>query len=115
MVKTMLKEIATATVKRSPKKDKVDLYLSRLIYLFENKLSEEEKVFVARTILESIHYKVSIEDPERIATIYASRTKRISSIIVMVFLGITFIIGILGLSPYLNALFSMVAKITDLL
>lgn len=115
MVKQTLHEISKETARRVGEKDNLDKYINHLLKIYENKLNEEERKLVLKVILESLYYKAALEDPKRIANIFASRTRNFVIGTLWVSLCIIVITAFLGLSPVVNKLTEVVIKLGEIL
>jgi len=67
-IKEMFKEISSETIKYMNSKDSERKYIRRLLNIFKTQLNEEEQIFIVKTILEFIHYKNIVTDPDTIIT-----------------------------------------------
>lgn len=65
-IKNTLKEIAKQSVEYGNTNDPSRRYYLRMLRVFKTHLSEDEQVFLMKTLMESIHYKHIVTDPDNV-------------------------------------------------
>lgn len=88
-IKETLDEISKESIKNSNSPDKEHRYLRRMLKLFKENLTEEEQLYLFKVILEQIHYRSIISDPDNILQIHNIKLKTITYVF---FLSIVFVI-----------------------
>ena len=76
-IKETLSEIAKESVKLHNEPDQQLKYLRRVVGVYHSHLSEEEKVFVVKYMLELLHYRNLSIDPDNMLTISNIRIRTI--------------------------------------
>ena len=82
-IKDALKEITEQNVKYMNTPDKERKYLVRLLGVFKNTLTEQEQIFIFKIILEQIHYRNIITDPDNIVQIHNIKLKTITYVFLL--------------------------------
>lgn len=82
-IKTTFSEIARESVKFHNDPQRHTKYLRRITRVYQDHLSEEEKVFVMSTLMELLHYRNLSVDPDNMLTINNIRLRTLF----MVFIG----------------------------
>jgi len=82
-IKKTLNEISAQTVKYMNSPDKERKYLLRLFKIFKTTLTEEEQIFVFKIILEQIHFRNIISDPDNIIQIHNVKLKTITYVFLL--------------------------------
>lgn len=86
-IKEMFKEISSETIKYMNSKDSERKYIRRLLNIFKTQLNEEEQIFIVKTILEFIHYKNVVTDPDTIITAANIKLRTYFFIFVLIIIG----------------------------
>ena len=82
-IKETFKEINEQNVKYMNTPDKERKYLVRLLGVFKNTLTEQEQIFIFKIILEQIHYRNIITDPDNIVQIHNIKLKTITYVFLL--------------------------------
>ncbi len=83
-IKDTLKEISAQAVAYGNEKDAERKYYKRMAYVFANVLTEDERIFLTKHILTSLHYRSVVIDPETLMTISNMKIRTIFSTLLMV-------------------------------
>lgn len=86
-IKETLSEIAKESVKLHNEPDQQLKYLRRVMGIYHSHLSEEEKVFVVKYMLELLHYRNLSIDPDNMLTISNIRIRTIFFVFVCSVMG----------------------------
>lgn len=114
-IKDTFKEITEQNIKYMNTPDKERKYLKRLLDVFKNSLTEEEQLFLFKIILEQIHYRNIITDPDNIVQIHNIKLKTISYVFFLTVV-IIFLVAILfKVNDGLNEVVSMLDNVLKLL
>ena len=65
-IKEMLKEIAKQSVAYGNSNDKSRRYYRRLLRVFKQQLTEDEQIYIVKSLMESLHYKHLVTDPDNV-------------------------------------------------
>lgn len=76
-IKETLSEIAKETVKLHNEPDQQLKYIRRISSIFQNHLSEEERIFLIKYLLDLLHYRNLSIDPDNMLTISNIRIRTI--------------------------------------
>ena len=76
-IKETLSEISKETVKLHNEPDQQLRYLRRVVGIYQNQLTEEERIFVVKYFLELLHYRNLSIDPDNMLTISNIRIRTI--------------------------------------
>lgn len=77
------REISEQNIKYMNTPDKDRKYLVRLLDIFKKNLTEQEQVFIFKVILEQIHYRNIITDPDNIIQIHNVKLKTITYVFIL--------------------------------
>ena len=114
-IKETFKEITEQDVKYMNMPDKERKYLKRLLNLFKNHLSDEEQLFLFKIILEQMHYRNLITDPDNIVQIHNIKLKTITYVFFLTVVLILLIAALFKVNDSLNGLISMFGNVLKLL
>ena len=90
-IKDTLKEIARQSVSYGNCPDKDRKYLRKLLKVMKEQLTEEEQIYVMKSLLESLHYKNIVTDPDNVLQIHNLRLRSIMMVTLMV--GLLMLLG----------------------
>ena len=114
-IKDALKEITEQNVKYMNTPDKERKYLVRLLGVFKNTLTEQEQIFIFKIILEQIHYRNIITDPDNIVQIHNIKLKTITYIFLLTVIVILLVAALFKVNESLNGIVSMFGNVLKLL
>lgn len=114
-IKDTFQEITAQNVKYMNMPDKERKYLKRLLGVFKHTLSEEEQLFVFKIVLEQMHYRNMITDPDNIVQIHNIKLKTISYVFFLTVIIVLLIAALFKVNDSLNGLISMFGNVLKLL
>ena len=114
-IKETFKEITEQDVKYMNMPDKERKYLKRLLNVFKNHLSDEEQLFLFKIILEQMHYRNLITDPDNIVQIHNIKLKTITYVFFLAVVIILLVAALFKVNDSLNGLISMLGNVLKLL
>lgn len=114
-IKDALKEITEQNVKYMNTPDKERKYLIRLLGVFKNTLTEQEQIFIFKIILEQIHYRNIITDPDNIVQIHNIKLKTISYVFLLTVIIILLVAALFKVNESLNGILGMFGNVLKLL
>ena len=114
-IKETFKEITEQDVKYMNMPDKERKYLKRLLNVFKNHLSDEEQLFLFKIILEQMHYRNLITDPDNIVQIHNIKLKTITYVFFLAVVIILLVAALFKVNDSLNGLISMFGNVLKLL
>ena len=114
-IKETFKEITEQNVKYMNTPDKERKYLKRLLNVFKNHLSDEEQLFLFKIILEQMHYRNLITDPDNIVQIHNIKLKTITYVFFLTVVIILLVAALFKVNDSLNGLISMFGNVLKLL
>lgn len=114
-IKETFKEITEQNVKYMNMPDKERKYLKRLLNVFKNDLSDEEQLFLFKIILEQMHYRNLITDPDNIVQIHNIKLKTITYVFFLAVVIILLVAALFKVNDSLNGLISMFGNVLKLL
>lgn len=114
-IKDVLKEITDQNVKYQNTPDKEKRYLKRLLGVFRNSLTEDEQLFLFKIMLEQMHYRNMITDPDNIVQIHNIKLKTITYTFFLTVLGIFITAVLFKVNDSLNGLVDMFGNVLKLL
>ena len=114
-IKETFKEITEQNVKYINMPDKERKYLTRLLNVFKNHLSDEEQLFLFKIILEQMHYRNLITDPDNIVQIHNIKLKTITYVFFLTVVIILLVAALFKVNDSLNGLISMFGNVLKLL
>lgn len=65
-IKNILKEIAKQSVVYGNSNDPSRRYYRRMLRVFKTHLTEDEQIYLVKSIMESLHYKHIVTDPDNV-------------------------------------------------
>lgn len=110
-IKEMFKEISSETIKYMNSKDSERKYIRRLLNIFKTQLNEEEQIFIVKTILEFIHYKNIVTDPDTIITAANIKLRTYFFIFVLTIIGIFTAAILFKTNENLNEIVSLILNV----
>ena len=114
-IKETLKEITEQNVKYMNTPDKECKYLVRLLGVFKNTLTEQEQIFIFKIILEQIHYRNIITDPDNIVQIHNIKLKTITYVFLLTVILILLVAALFKVNESLNGILDMFGNVLKLL
>ena len=114
-IKETFKEITEQDVKYMNMPDKERKYLKRLLNVFKNHLSDEAQLFLFKIILEQMHYRNLITDPDNIVQIHNIKLKTITYVFFLTVVIILLVAALFKVNDSLNGLISMFGNVLKLL
>lgn len=114
-IKETFKEITEQNVKYMNTPDKERKYLKRLLNIFKNNLNDEEQLFLFKIILEQMHYRNLITDPDNIVQIHNIKLKTITYVFFLTVVIILLVAALFKVNDSLNGLISMFGNVLKLL
>ena len=114
-IKDALKEITEQNVKYMNTPDKELKYLVRLLGVFKNILTEQEQIFIFKIILEQIHYRNIITDPDNIVQIHNIKLKTITYVFLLTVIVILLVAALFKVNESLNGILDMFGNVLKLL
>lgn len=114
-IKDTFKEITDQNVKYMNMPDKERKYLKRLLGVFKNTLSEEEQLFIFKIVVEQMHYRNMITDPDNIVQIHNIKLKTITYVFFLTVVIVLLIAALFKVNDSLNGLISMFGNVLKLL
>ncbi len=114
-IKETFKEITEQNTKYINMPDKERKYLKRLLNVFKNHLSDEEQLFLFKIILEQMHYRNLITDPDNIVQIHNIKLKTITYVFFLTVVIILLVAALFKVNDSLNGLISMFGNVLKLL
>lgn len=110
-IKEMFKEISVETVKYMNSKDTERKYIRRLLNIFKTQLNEEEQIFIVKTILEFIHYKNIVIDPDTIITAANIKLRTYFFIFVLIIIGMFTVAILFKTNESLNEIVPLILNV----
>lgn len=114
-IKELFKEITEQNVKYMNSPDKERKYLKRLLKIFKTNLSDEEQLFLFKIILEQMHYRNLITDPDNIVQIHNIKLKTITYVFFLTVVIILLVAALFKVNDSLNGLITMFGNVLKLL
>lgn len=74
-IKKTLKEIAAQAITYANSTDVSRRYYRRMLKIFKEQLSEDEQIFLMKTLFEALHYKHIVTDPDNVLQIHNVRMR----------------------------------------
>lgn len=114
-LKDTLKEITDQNVKYMNSPDKERKYLKRLLNIFKNTLSEDEQLFMFKIVLEQMHYRNMITDPDNIVQIHNIKLKTITYVFFLTVVLVLLVAALFKVNDSLNGIIGMFGNVLKLL
>lgn len=114
-LKKIYQEISDQTVKYTNTPDQDRKYLKRFLNIFKNQLTEDEQLYIMKSMLESLHYKNIVTDPDNVLVLHNIRLRSVTYIFFVVT-----VLMLLGAALYktndtLNSLMEAMSNVLKLL
>lgn len=74
-IKGLFKEVSTQSIAYANTPDKERKYNRRLLKLFKEELTEDEQLYVMKSLFESLHYKNIVTDPDNVLQLHNIRLR----------------------------------------
>lgn len=114
-IKETLREITEQNVKYMNTPDKERKYLKRLLGVFKHNFTEDEQLFIFKIVLEQMHYRNMITDPDNIVQIHNIKLKTITYIFFLTTITILLIAALFKVNESLNGIIDMFGNVFKLL
>lgn len=114
-IKETLREITEQNTKYMNTPDKERKYLKRLLGVFKNSFTEDEQLFIFKIVLDQMHYRNMITDPDNIVQIHNIKLKTITYIFFLTTVIILLIAALFKVNESLNGIIDMFGSVFKLL
>ena len=114
-IKETFKEIAEQSLKYANTPDQEKKYFKRLMKVFNDDLTEEEQLFVFKMIMEQLHFRNIITDPDNVIQIHNIKMKTITYIFLLTITLTIIIAMIFKVNNGLNSVVDVFVNILKLL
>jgi len=114
-IKETLREITEQHTKYMNTPDKERKYLKRLLGVFKNNFSDDEQLFIFKIVLDQMHYRNMITDPDNIVQIHNIKLKTITYIFFLTTVIILLISALFKVNESLNGIIDMFGNVFKLL
>lgn len=114
-IKETLKEITDQNTKYMNTPDKERKYLKRLLGIFKNNLTDDEQLFLFKIMLDQMHYRNIITDPDNIVQIHNIKLKTITYVFFISVVLILLIASLFKVNDSLNSVLDMFGNVFKLL
>ena len=82
-IKRLFKEVSNQSVAYANTPDKERKHNKRLLKIFKDQLTEEEQLYVMKSLFESIHYKNIVTDPDNVLQMHNIKLRTFTFIFFM--------------------------------
>lgn len=110
-IKRLFKEVSNQSVAYANTPDKERKYNRRLLTLFKEQLTEEEQLYVMKSLFESIHYKNIVTDPDNVLQLHNIKLRTFMFIFFIVSLFALLVSALFKNNASLNSLIEMFSNI----
>ena len=114
-IKDTLKDIARQSVTYGNYPDKDRKYLRKLLKVMKEQLTEEEQIYVMKSLLESLHYKNIVTDPDNVLQIHNLRLRSIMMVTLMVGLLMLLAAGLFKTNSAIDSILSIFGNMFKIL
>lgn len=114
-IKRLFKDISNQSVAYANTPDKERKYNRRLLKLFKEQLTEEEQLYVIKSLFESIHYKNIVTDPDNVLQLHNIKLRSYTFIFFMVSLMMLLASALFQQNASLTGVLSVFANVFKLL
>jgi hypothetical protein len=83
-IKQIYREISEQTVRYNNTPDKDRRYIKRFVHIFKNELSEDEQIYLAKSLLESLNYRNIVTDPDNVLLLHNIRLRSVTYVFFVV-------------------------------
>ena len=116
-IKALFKDISVQSIAYVNTPDKERKYNRRLLKIFKEQLTEEEQLYVMKSLFESIHYKNIVTDPDNVLQMHNIKLRTFTFLFFVVSLFALLISALFKNNAGLNSIievFSNIFKIINL-
>lgn len=116
-IKALFKDISVQSIAYANAPDKERKYNRRLLKIFKEQLTEEEQLYVMKSLFESIHYKNIVTDPDNVLQMHNIKLRTFTFLFFVVSLFALLISALFKNNAGLNSIievFSNIFKIINL-
>lgn len=110
-LKEVFKKISEATIKYMNSPDNERKYLLRLLKIYKEKLTVEEQLFLFKFLLEHLHFKFILTDPDNILQIHNIKLRTITYIFILIIILLITIAILFKTNDSLNNIILMFSNI----
>lgn len=114
-IKETFRDIAVASELNANSVDPSRSYIKRLLKIFNNKLTEEERLLVVKFLFENIYYRNIITDPDNIIQLNNIRLRNVTYYILLAIVSVIGVSAVLGVSDRLNTVIESFQHVFKLL
>jgi hypothetical protein len=114
-IKALFKEVSSQSIVYANTPDKERKYNKRLLKLFKEQLTEEEQLYVVKSLFESLHYKNIVTDPDNVLQLHNLKLRTFMFIFFIVSLFAVLISVLFKNNASINSLLSVFANIFKIL
>ena len=114
-IKDTLKEIARQSVTYGNYPDKDRKYIRKILKVMKEQLTEEEQIYVMKSLLESLHYKNIVTDPDNVLQIHNLRLRSIMMVTLMVGLLMLLAAGLFNTNSAIDSILTIFGNMFKIL
>lgn len=114
-IRETFKEISRSSIEYNNQTDIDRKYFKRFLKIFKEELTEDEQVYVMRTIFEFVHYKSIITDPDNIIQIHNLKLRSVTFMFILSTMFLIIIAMIFDVNDGLNNIVTMLGNVFKLL
>lgn len=117
VIKNLFKDISNQSIIYANTPDKDRKYNKKLLKVFKEHLTEEEQLYVLKSMIESLHYKNIVTDPDNVLQLHNIRLRTFMFIFFLVSLFLLLATALLKNNEGINSIvdiFSSIFKLINL-
>lgn len=114
-IKETFQEIATKTIEYGNTPDKERKYLKRLLYIFKKDLTEDEQLFLFKLMIEQLHFRNIITDPDNVVQIHNVKLKTITYVFILSIFFMIVVAALFKVNDSLNGVLSVFQNVIKIL
>lgn len=114
-IKQIFKEISSQSVIYSNTPDKDRKYNKRLLKIFKEQLTEDEQLYIVKSLFESLHYKNIVTDPDNVLQLHNIKLRTFTFIFFLVTLGLLLVSALFRSNSGLNSIIDIFTNVFKLL
>ena len=113
-IRNMLKEISTGAVELANTPGKDYMHFRRLLKVYDKHMSEEERIFLLKTVFELIHYRSIMVDPDNLLVLSNIKLRTHVFIFVLTIIAMLVAAALFKTNSVLNGTMEMVTRFITL-
>ena len=114
-IKMIFKEISAQSIANMNSADMDRKYHRRLLKIYKEQLTEDEQIYLLKSLLESLNYRTIVTDPDNVLTLHTIKLKNVTYTFFLTIVVIIIAAALFKTNEALNGVFSVLTNAVKLL